>query len=102
MSSLEAQFHRAMIGIYEHAKAECGYNATRFLGMLSEKGGLRTAQILLATSQPSDGYVALWECNRLDLTVEALVLKPEFASLFTEEEKQVARNRLKEYGYQFE
>jgi len=102
MSGLETQFHRAMIGIYERAKEECGYNATRFLGMLSEKGGLRTAQILLATSQPSDGYVALWECNRLDLTVEALVLKPEFASLFTEEEKQVARNRLEEYGHKFE
>jgi len=99
MTELEQQFHRAMLGIYERAKDECGYTATRFLGMLAENGGLRTAQILLATSRPSHGYVALWECGRLDLTVEALVLKPEFACLFVEEEKQRARDRLEEYGY---
>lgn len=101
MTDLEMRFHKAMIGIYESAKDECHYNATRFLQMLSEKGGLATARTLLTTPTPSEGFTALWECGRLDLTVEAHVLKPEFATLFTEEEKSVARCRLEEYGYNF-
>ncbi len=99
MTKLESRFHRAMIGIYEKAKEECNYNATRFLTMVSESGGLATAKTLLATRRPSAGFTALWECKRLDLTVEALVLSPEFAPLFTDDEKRIARDRLKQYGY---
>lgn len=94
MKDLEMRFQKAMIGIYESAKDECRYNATRFLQMLSEKGGLATARTLLAISSPSEGFTVLWECGRLDLSLEAHVLKPEFAALFTEEEKCVAKQRL--------
>jgi hypothetical protein len=99
MTDVEIRFHQAMIGIYEMAKEDCNYNATRFLQMVSERGGLKTARTLLATSRPSDGFTALWECGRLDLAVEAYVLKPDFAELFTDEEKAVAKQRLEEYGY---
>lgn len=99
MTDLEARFHLEMIDIYKNAKDECRYNATRFLQMLSDRGGLATARVLLATSAPSDGFTVLWECGRLDLTVEAHVLKPEFAALFTEDERTVARRRLSDYGY---
>jgi hypothetical protein len=102
MTDLEMRFHDAMIAIYEIAKREYRYNATRFLQMVSEQGGLAAARTLLATSAPSEGFTMLWECGRLDLTVEANVLKTEFATLFTEEEKAVARRRLAEYGYRFE
>jgi hypothetical protein len=47
VDELECRFHRAMVGIYETAKRELGYNATRFLQMLSEQGGLATARQLL-------------------------------------------------------
>jgi hypothetical protein len=87
-----------MIGIYEDARS-IGYVATRFLQMVSERGGLRTAHDLLATDTPSEGFTALWELRRLDLTVEAAVLEPEFESLFTDTERDVARRRLNDYGY---
>lgn len=38
--------------------------------------------------------------KRLDLTVEALVLQPKWATLFSEHELQTARKRLAEYGYE--
>jgi hypothetical protein len=47
----------------------------------------------------SDGFTALWRAKRLDLTVEAHVLKPEFESLFTSDELGIARSRLAEYGH---
>jgi hypothetical protein len=33
------------------------------------------------------------------VSVEAYVLRPEYAPLFTEEERSIARARLKGYGY---
>jgi hypothetical protein len=36
MDETERRFHRAMVGIYETAKRELGYNATRFLQNLEE------------------------------------------------------------------
>jgi hypothetical protein len=96
---LEIDFHKEMLDIYRNAKEECGYNATRFLQMVSNDGGLKTAQKLLATSEPSDGFTVLWENGRLDLTVENLVLNPIYQELFSSEEISKAKTRLEEYGY---
>jgi hypothetical protein len=43
VDEVERRFDRAMIGIYETAKRELNYSATRFLQMVSEHGGLVTA-----------------------------------------------------------
>lgn len=98
--SLEIQFHAAMENIYHRAKKEVGYNATLFRRMVAEHGGLETARKLIVASQVSEGYIALWEHKRLDLTVEAMILNnPEYHSLFSPEELDICRNRLREYGY---
>ena len=69
--------------------------------MLYDHRGLQTARILLHASAVSDGYVALWERGRLDLTVEALVLEEEWRPLFSNQGREIARKRLAEYGYKF-
>ena len=97
--SIEAQFNRDMRMIYDRARTECHYNATRFLRMLSEHGGVETARRLIAVEGKTEGFSRLWECGRLDLTVEALVLKEEYRSLFTEAERELCRQRLQKYGY---
>jgi len=99
MDGSEAQFHDAMLGLYKTAISEAGYNATRFLRMVSENGGMDAARTLLHASSVSEGYVALWERQRLDLTVEALVLQDKWKALFTPAEIEIARKRLAEYGY---
>ncbi len=102
LSELEAQFDAAMMNIYRGALNECGYRATRFLQMLYDHRGLETARILLHASNVSDGYVALWERKRLDLTVEALILGSEWCPLFSDQELEIARKRLADYGYTFD
>ena len=92
------KFDRRMADIYRRAREEAGYNASRFLEMLGEHGGVETAHILLASTSVSDGYTALWERKRLDLTVEALVLEEDWG-LFSEVEVRTARVRLEQYGY---
>jgi hypothetical protein len=91
---LEAQFHQAMIRVYERARDEAGYTASLFWSMLAEKGGVTTARQLVNAPTVSDGFTALWERGRLDLTVEALVVRPEFAPLFTRAETEMAQMRL--------
>ncbi|WP_169950080.1 hypothetical protein [Microbispora sp. H11081] len=94
MNETERRFHRAMVEIYQAAKRDLGYNASRFIQMVSERGGLATARQLLWSDQISDGFETLRSHGRLDLTVEAHVLKEEFAELFTEEDRRRAQDRL--------
>ena len=97
---LEGEFHDAMLAIYLTAKREAGYNATRFLAMLNDHGGVKTARLLLDVPTVSDGYTALWERQRLDLTVEAVILDNErFHSLFSKEQLKTCQVRLNQYGY---
>ena len=88
-----------MMDIYRRALNECNYNATRYLNMLYENRGLITAKILINATNVSEGYTALWERQRLDLTVEALILEPEWHEFFTDEERAIAMERLIQYGY---
>jgi hypothetical protein len=88
-----------MKDLYIRAKKEANYTAGYFLTMLSSYGGLGTAHRLLASSEVSTGFTTLFERGRLDLTVEALVVKPEFADLFSEDEVEAALERLRQLGY---
>jgi hypothetical protein len=91
---LEAQFQRAMLSLYQRTKQEVGYNARHFLRMIVEQGGVAAAKRLVMTDHPSDGFSYLWEHRRLDLTVEALVIAPEFDTLFDADVVAHAKRRL--------
>lgn len=99
MTILEKRFEQEMIDIYMTAKKECGYNASCFLQMLGAKGGLAAAKQLISKPGGTDGFTTLWEHGRLDLSVEAHVLKAEYAELFTDEERRMCRERLEQFGY---
>lgn len=71
----ELQFHEAMLDIYRKAKSEAKYNAIRFMQMVTDHGGVRTAHMLINSANVSEGYTALWERKRLDLTIEAMIRK---------------------------
>lgn len=99
-NELEKRFDAAMMDVYRRAKAEVGYIATRYFQMLSEHRGIETARILLRANGESEGFTALWERGRLDLSVEALIYDhSEYHSLFTPEEREMARKRLQKYRY---
>ena len=96
--TMEERFHVEMVRIYREA-TEFGYYPKRFLGMVVGQGGLSAAKQLLGDSNTSLGFERLWREQRLDLSVEALVLLEPWSSLFTDEELAVARHRLDELGY---
>ena len=84
--NLEQQFHQKMVDIYQRAASECNYRPIRFLQMVTERGGLGAAKALLHASRPAEGLRILWEHQRLDLSVEALVCEEPWSALFTKEE----------------
>ncbi|MCD8485664.1 MAG: HNH endonuclease [Desertifilum sp.] len=93
--SLETQFHEEMIAIYYNVGRETGYWARRYLQQVRKMGGLQAAKTWLQPKKNvTSGLQKLVEINRLELSVEALVLCPNWSSLFTDEELRVARKRL--------
>lgn len=95
-------FDAAMFDIYRRAKDEVGYQATIFLKMITDRGGLATAKTLINAIRPSDGYTRLYELGRLDLSVEAVVVENKrWHDLFEPEELDRARRRLVQYRYKF-
>src|SRR6266508_2249572 len=94
---LISQFDEEMLSIYQRALSEANYRATIFLRMLTQHGGLQTARLLIHSATVSDGYTALWERKRLDLTVEAVIHdNPKWHQLFTEAERAICTKRLTE------
>jgi hypothetical protein len=77
MDDSEKAFAKAMRDAYLRAMTEAGYNATYFLRMPSDHGPIDTARRLITSTQPPEGFTQLWQRGRLDLTVEASVLRPD-------------------------
>jgi hypothetical protein len=85
-----------MLDIFETAR-RIGYDARRFIQMVSERGAFATARHLIDDYddvKTSDGFRKLWELRRLDLAVEARALKPEFRPLFTAAQRATCARRL--------
>ena len=68
---------------------------------MAEDTALQAAHRCLNGHRESDGFGALADKGRLDLTLEALAVKKQFTSLFTDEEANNALDRLLFNGYKF-
>lgn len=95
------EFTRALLDTYHRAQSEARYNSRPFFKMLQEDYGYDTALYLTHLPLPSSGFTKLWERQRLDLTVEAVVLRPEWYHLFSDADRMAAYRRLKQYHYEF-
>ena len=96
--SLENRFNEEMLRIYDEC-TKFGYHPTIFLGMVHEHGSVETARRLLATEFEQYGFERLWTEGRLDLTVEALVLREPWRSLFALDTLAEAERRLEGADY---
>jgi hypothetical protein len=97
---LEDEFNERMQRVHLDGKREAKYSAPLFGELLKEHGGLETARRFLHSPDYAPGFTKLWERQRLDLTVEAVILYEEkWHSLFTPEEIAICRKRLADYGY---
>ena len=98
MSSLEAAFQQASLDDAAWVTKR-GYFPGYFVEMVYKLGGVGAAHRLLEQEEPSAGLMRLWEMGLLDHSLEAMVLKPEYASLFSAEELATARRKLADLEY---
>ena len=62
---------------------------------------MNAAHRCLSGHRESDGFWALADKKRLDLTLEALAVKKQFTALFSDDEANTALDRLMAAGYTF-
>ena len=98
LKELEKQFYEACVELDKQC-LRIGVNASYFRQMLIKYGASNTVNMLIHNPGIQYGFTILWERKRLDLTVEALILKSPWDKLFSDEEKAIARQRLRDHGY---
>ena len=96
----EIRFTAAWAGRWDKMDA-LGIPTARMRKQVGELGALTVARRCLSGRRCSDGFAALREKGKLSLSLEAMVLEPQWGSLFTDEEANEALNRLMEAGYSF-
>ena len=66
---------------------------------VAEGDAIKNAHRILSGSRESDGFAALAQMRRLDLSLEALATDKRFTALFSDEEANIALARLLDAGY---
>src|SRR5262245_57100755 len=95
MTDLEERFQALMLErVYRETGRQCGYWAHRFRQLVTSRGGVAAAKLLLTRAGVSPGFAVLQEKGRLDLSMEALVLEAQFRELFSDAERAAAQERL--------
>ena len=93
---MEAKF----IALWLDCRKKAALLGVRMRPVTPEKA-MESAHRCLSGHRESDGFFALADKNRLELSLEALAVKKEFTSLFSDEEANNALDRLLCAGYQF-
>lgn len=95
---LEQRFHQAMLDLYEKIGKASGYWPHRFRQLVRKRGGVHAARYLLERDGVGREFLRLKAINRLDLSVEALVLRSEWHPLFSVAERERAMMKLYQHG----
>ena len=95
----QKDFEAAIHHVISQTLKDTSYRPSYFIQMVADRGAYDASLSLIRASKPSDGFTKLWELKRLDLTVEAVAVRPEFANLFTSDDIKVSNRRLAQYGY---
>jgi hypothetical protein len=98
MSPLEARLAGAFQEAHTVAGSQLGFGMATLLGMVADSGPTEAARRIVR--QPSKVFTKLSEHRRLDLSVEAIVLRAEFRPLFTDDELRLASERLRAANFE--
>ncbi len=94
---MEAKF----IAAWETARKKAADLGVR-IRQIAPADALKAAHRSLSGTRVSEGFYALADKKRLDLSLEALVVDKRFTALFSDEEADRALERLLANGYQFQ
>lgn len=99
MGTLEKKLQQEVIKNCEIVEKEYGCKMTRFIETINRFGVVRTAQEILRKGRTSDCFNKLVEVRQIELTMEAVIVRPQYAELFTDEEVNYCYELLCEKEY---
>ena len=88
----EARFHKEMAGFYDRF-AELGFRPVLLRRCVTLNGGVAAAKEFVFTPGAT-GLERLLDAGKPELSMEALMLRPEYRGLFSEPELKEATQRL--------
>jgi hypothetical protein len=92
-------FHEDMREGIRTLSWDIGYRPPQFTEVLGRCGAVEAARRALSGPRMSEGFLLLARHGLLHRSVEAWVLRPEYADLFTGDERAEARRRLEDHGF---
>lgn len=96
---LKKLFHQEIIDLYKQIIKSVKYKPTRLMDYINRYGGYEAAVKYISTESNVQDFAVLWEKERLDLSVEALITKEQYRVLFSEDILSFCDRKLKEYSY---
>ncbi|MGL4760165.1 MAG: hypothetical protein ACRC6T_07755 [Sarcina sp.] len=99
MGGLEKKLQLEIIKNCDIAEKEFGCRMVKFKQTIERFGIVKTAQEIFRKGRTSDCFDRLLQESRLDLTMEATIVKSQYAQLFTDEEVNGCYDLLCENGY---
>lgn len=98
MKIMEEKLTKALLE--NAAKAQnAGINMAEYIKKLQKLGGLRVCKDTLKRRMYSENFEEMCSNNLASLTMEATVVRSEFAALFSDNEVNFCFEVLCEYGY---
>lgn len=97
-ADLETAFTAALCAALEQAEG-CGVRQPRLREQATKYGGVPCAKDMIRRRRQSDGFEALGQAGRLDLSLEALVTAAKFGPVFTDDEVNACFQALCDAGY---
>lgn len=92
-------FHNEMISLYKTISKQLKYKSTKLLDMINKYGGYEAAIKFIKSESNTFDFTILWENERLDLSVEALITNAKYRELFPEEVVSFCDRKLKDYNF---
>ena len=100
-NQLDFDFDQLMMGLHSRMHLELGHNASVLVRMITDEGGYGAAKALVCASLPSRQFMNLKRLKRLDLSVEAWILRSDHHRFFPLDVKCSAYRRLVESKFKF-
>ncbi|ONI41703.1 hypothetical protein AN640_07780 [Candidatus Epulonipiscium fishelsonii] len=96
---IKQKFNKEVINTYKRIATEVKYKSSGLLAQINKYGGYEASIKYIMTDANTVDFGVLWEFQRLDLSIEALIIKQDYKSLFPDYILEFCENRLKEYNY---
>lgn len=98
---LKNKFNTDVLHIIEECK-KIGYVPTRFIQMLQQhKNDAYEIVPALVNKKITSGLETLWQKGRLDLSIEAIIIKAEYKTLFSQDLINMCKKKLEAYHYKY-